>query len=214
MRMRNLIERAAGAAAVVALLPVFGAIAVAIRVFDSSPVLFRQTRIGRNGKQFSLLKFRTMCAAPGPPVTAAGDTRITPVGRFLRKLKLDELPQVLNVARGEMAFIGPRPELPEYVDLTDVRWIAVLSAKPGITDLATLMYRDEEDILSRVAEPAQAYRDTILPAKLALNLEHVRNRSLWSDVKLLALTVRWSFFPRGFAPHRVYRQITGKHYAG
>jgi lipopolysaccharide/colanic/teichoic acid biosynthesis glycosyltransferase len=117
------------------------------------------------------------------------------VGRFLRAYKLDELPQLFNVIRGDMNLIGPRPEVAQFVDFSDPTWRQVLQSKPGITDLATLTYRNEEQILAEAADSIQAYRQTILPHKLALNLEYQRNRSWKSDLRLLALTVRHSLAP-------------------
>ena len=144
----------------------------------------------------------------GPLITQSGDGRITKAGRFLRRYKLDELPQLWNVVRGEMSFIGPRPEVPRYVDMSDPVWNEVLRHRPGITDLATLVFRDEERILAEADDIDTAYRRRILPAKLALNLEYARARSLWSDVNLLLLTARYSLIPGAFDAGKVMQSFT------
>jgi lipopolysaccharide/colanic/teichoic acid biosynthesis glycosyltransferase len=139
----------------------------------------------------------------GAAVTRSGDDRITPLGRMLRRHKLDELPQLWNVLRGEMSLIGPRPELPRFVDSADPAWRAVHRVRPGITDLATLVYRDEERILAQFDDPERGYREAVLPAKLALNLEYLERRTALRDLRLLGLTIRYSFIPSGFHPARV-----------
>jgi lipopolysaccharide/colanic/teichoic acid biosynthesis glycosyltransferase len=125
------------------------------------------------------------------------------VGRYLRKYKLDELPQLWNVLVGQMSLVGPRPEVPAFVDVTDASWQAVLSVRPGLTDLATLLYRDEERLLAGYSDPERAYRESILPAKLALNLEYLAKRSFASDLSLLVLTVIISLVPRAFDPRKI-----------
>ena len=181
------------------LAPVLGALALLILWDDGPPVLFSQTRVGRNGKLFVIWKFRTMRAGvPGRAITAAGDSRVTGVGAWLRKFKLDELPQLFNVLKGDMSLIGPRPEVPEYVQRDNPIWLAVLQVKPGITDLATLVHRNEEHLLGTCAEPSVFYREKLLPAKLQLNLAYLRSRSFWLDLKLLFLTIRYSLFPERF----------------
>jgi lipopolysaccharide/colanic/teichoic acid biosynthesis glycosyltransferase len=136
----------------------------------------------------------------GSLITVAGDGRITRVGAALRRLKLDELPQLFNVLKGDMSLVGPRPEVPEYVQLETPIWQAVLQVRPGITDLATLLYRDEEKLLAASSDPSALYRETVLPAKLVLNLGYLRFRSLWRDLRLLYLSVRYSLFPKRFDP--------------
>jgi lipopolysaccharide/colanic/teichoic acid biosynthesis glycosyltransferase len=191
--------------------PILLGIGLSIVLFDGRPVFFRQTRIGRNGTPFRLWKFRTMRpGASGARITAGGDPRVTTVGRFLRKYKLDELPQLWNVVIGEMSLIGPRPEAPAFVDPSHPTWTAVLSARPGITDLATIIYRDEERVLQSAGDVEQYYRDVLLPQKLALNLEYNSVRSWRSDFELLWLTVRYSLRPRGFDPDSVQRRILSK----
>jgi lipopolysaccharide/colanic/teichoic acid biosynthesis glycosyltransferase len=131
-------------------------------------------------------------------VTKAGDPRVTWIGQWLRRYKLDEIPQLWNVIRGDMAIVGPRPEVPRYVDLDDPRWTAILSYRPGITDLPTLLYRNEEEILAAAADPEQHYRDTVLPDKLSLNLAYARSWTPLQDLHLILLSIRYSVLPSGF----------------
>jgi len=179
--------------------PVLIGIAVVILLDDGPPVLFSQTRIGRNGEPFRIWKFRTMRAGvPGDAITAAGDPRVTAAGAVLRKFKLDELPQLFNVLRGDMSLVGPRPEVPEHVELQAASWQTVLQVRPGITDLASLLYRDEEHMLAASGDPDLFYRETVLPAKLRLNVAYLRARSFWRDLRLILLTIRYSLRRGGF----------------
>jgi len=169
-------------------------IAIWIRLDSKGPVFFRQERVGQFGKQFRILKFRTMCIdaeAKGRQITVGNDPRITKSGTFLRKYKLDELPQLLNVIKGEMSLVGPRPEVPRYVAMypEDTRQI-VLSVPPGITDFASIEYKDENDILGAAANPDKAYIEEILPAKLGYYLRYVQTRSLKLDFMLIVKTIR------------------------
>ena len=143
----------------------------------------------------------------GSVITAAGDRRITRVGAALRRFKLDELPQLFNVLKGDMSLVGPRPEVPEYVELETPVWQAVLQVRPGVTDLATLLYRDEEQLLGFSGDPAALYREKVLPAKLALNLCYLRSRSFLRDLRLILLTIRYSLFPRQFNPDLIKRTL-------
>jgi lipopolysaccharide/colanic/teichoic acid biosynthesis glycosyltransferase len=164
--------------------------AAAIILTDRGPVLYRQSRAGKNGRAFSLLKLRSMKAASqGRSITANNDTRITKIGRILRDYKIDELPQLWNVCRGDMSIVGPRPEVPEYVDLTDERWQTVLSVRPGLTDLASLVFRHEELLLSRQQDAERFYREWLLPRKLDLSAHYTRTRSLVTDARLIVLTL-------------------------
>jgi lipopolysaccharide/colanic/teichoic acid biosynthesis glycosyltransferase len=193
------LERLLAGLALLGCSPVLGVAALAIVLESGLPVFFRQDRVGRHGKIFRLIKLRSMHNAhEGMLITAAGDRRVTRVGAVIRKYKIDELPQLWNVLAGDMHFIGPRPELPPLVNTGDPLWRAVLSGRPGITDLATLVYRNEEELLAQCEDPELAYRYRILPRKLTLSVQYRRTRNLWSDLKLLALTIRYSFFPRGF----------------
>jgi lipopolysaccharide/colanic/teichoic acid biosynthesis glycosyltransferase len=204
------IERIIALTALLTVSPVLFGIVIAVVWEDRGPVLFRQWRVGRRGRRFEILKFRTMRpSAGGPAVTASNDSRITRIGRILRRFKLDEIPQLWNVVRGDMRLIGPRPEVPQYVDETDPAWRTVLSVKPGITDLATLMFRDEETILAQSPEPERHYRTVVLPEKLALNCEYLATKSLWTDLRLLLLTLRYSLQPQTVDGPRVRRMVLG-----
>jgi lipopolysaccharide/colanic/teichoic acid biosynthesis glycosyltransferase len=195
-------------ASLLVLSPLLVAAALFVLVCDGRPILFRQTRVGMGGSPFRIIKFRTMRnMAAGAPITASGDGRVTAAGVWLRRFKIDELPQLLNVLFGDMSVIGPRPEVPEFVDHDDSVWREVLGVRPGITDLASLTFRDEEAILGAATSPAVHYRSVILPEKLRLNLQYQRSRSLSRDLKLLWMTARYSFFPRGFSRERILRVL-------
>jgi lipopolysaccharide/colanic/teichoic acid biosynthesis glycosyltransferase len=204
----RLLDVTGALAGLVFLAPLFAAATVLILVDNGRPILFRQTRIGRNGAPFLILKFRTMRSnVGGPAITTPGDRRVTRVGAWLRTLKIDELPQLINVVRGDMSLIGPRPEVPEYVAADDDRWRQVLEFRPGITDLASLAFRNEQAILDNARDPEAYYRLVILPEKLRLNLQYHRSRSLARDIKLLWMTVRYSFCPYGFDREQVVRSL-------
>jgi lipopolysaccharide/colanic/teichoic acid biosynthesis glycosyltransferase len=207
MTLFHIAERALAAAALVAASPALFTIALAIVATDGRPVFFRQTRVGLGGRPFRIWKFRTMRKRAGTRVTAANDSRITGVGRLLRRYKLDEIPQLFNVAAGQMSLIGPRPEVPEFVDHADPVWRGVLSVRPGITDLATIVYRDEERLLGAAPDPERFYREAILPRKLALNLRYAASRTWRSDLKLLRLTIQFSLRPGRFDAGVVARQF-------
>jgi len=173
----NLPGRIGALLALLALSPLFAAVALAIRLDDGGPVLFRQTRVGRYGRHFTMYKFRSMCSARGLPLTCEGDPRVTRAGCLLRGWKLDELPQLWNIVRGEMAWIGPRPEIPEFVSMDDPLWQQVLQFRPGLADAASVEFRDEEKLLASVPDPREYYRLQILPRKLRLSIEHSLRRS-------------------------------------
>ena len=205
----RLIDAGIALVALIVLAPVLVVLALIVLAADGRPVLFRQKRIGKSGRPFLILKFRTMRAADGPrPANAAvDDSRVTRAGAWLRKTKLDELPQFLNVLWGDMSLIGPRPEVPEYVQLDNPLWRAVLESRPGITDLASLAFRDEEAMLRPVADADAYYRSSILPAKLRLNISYQQSRTLPRDLKLLWLTARYSFVPYGYDRERILRSL-------
>jgi lipopolysaccharide/colanic/teichoic acid biosynthesis glycosyltransferase len=194
------VEVVLAAAALVAASPLLLLAAAAVAVSSPGPALFRQTRVGRGGRPFTLLKLRTMRTSPAPAaspggerlLTAAGDPRVTPVGRWLRRLKLDELPQLWNVLRGDMALVGPRPEVPRYVDAGDPLWRAVLAVRPGLTDPVTLALRDEERLLAEAAAAGEDverfYRERLLPEKLRGYREYLERRTGASDLAVLART--------------------------
>ena len=173
--------------------PLLLLVALWVRLDSPGPVFFRQQRVGRGGQLFDIVKFRTMrtgAEAMGPQITVGQDTRITHAGAWLRRSKVDELPQFINVLRGDMSVVGPRPEVPRYVALlpADVRQ-AVLSVRPGITDLASIEFRDESALLAQSQDPERTYVEQILPAKLRHAQEYVRTRSLWLDLRIIARTV-------------------------
>jgi len=202
--MNTVFDRLCAAVGLVVLTPLFAIAAAIILLEDGSPVFFRQKRIGRHAETFWLWKFRSMrVTSSGPKVTAAGDSRLLCVGALLRKYKIDELPQLWNVLKGEMSLVGPRPEVPEFVDPSSAVWRQVLEARPGITDLATLTYRNEEDILGTADNPEQYYRQHILPKKLQVTIEYLSYRSFSSDIRVLLKTMRYSVAPRGFDAARV-----------
>jgi lipopolysaccharide/colanic/teichoic acid biosynthesis glycosyltransferase len=178
--------------ALVMLLPVFALIAAAVAVFDGRPVFFRHERIGLRGKPFGMWKFRTMvrdASQRGMPLTVRGDTRITPLGHWLRKTKLDELPQLWNVFIGEMSLVGPRPEVLRYVSLYTPAQARVLQLMPGITDAASIAYRNETDVLADFDEPEQAYIQKIVPEKIRLNLEYARDANVLRDCVVIFKTL-------------------------
>ena len=171
--------------------PVLAVAAIAVKCSGSGPIFFRQVRVGRGGKPFDILKLRTMrtTRSPGPLITGAGDPRVTRVGRVLRRWKVDELPQLVNVLRGEMSFVGPRPEVPRYVNMFAEQYRELLAVRPGITDIASMAFRDEETLLGRSSNPEDLYVREILPRKLALSHAYVRRRSFGLDLRLIARTV-------------------------
>ena len=178
----------------VALSPVFGIVACWIKLTSPGSLFYRQMRVGKDGGQFQILKFRSMLdrASPGLGITISGDTRVTPVGVVLRRYKLDELPQLWNVLRGDMSLVGPRPELPNYVATYTEEQRQVLTVRPGITDPASLAYRYEERILAEHPTPEQFYRTHILPDKLARNLSYIQSISLKSDLRIIIQTIESS----------------------
>lgn len=176
------------------LAPLFLFIGIWIKFDSPGPVFFRQERVGRFGRSFRIFKFRTMCLdaeCKGRQITVGVDSRITRSGRMLRRYKLDELPQLLNVILGDMSLVGPRPEVPRYVALypPDVRTV-VLSVPPGITDYASIEYKDENTILGRAADPEKAYVEEVMPVKLRYYLRYVAERSLWTDFMLILQTLK------------------------
>ncbi len=162
-----------------------------IRSSSGGPIVFRQERVGRDGKRFIAYKLRTMRnSSDGPLVTTRGDGRITPLGRILRKTKLDELPQLWNVVRGDMSLVGPRPEVPRFVNLNDPLWKEALRVRPGITDPVAIELRDEESVLAGVAgDPERFYREELQPAKLRGYVVYARSRSWLTDIEVLYRTV-------------------------
>lgn len=196
------VEAVVAALALVAAAPLVALSALAVGVTSGRPVFFRQRRVGRRGHAFTLYKLRTMRdSAGGAQVTAAGDARVTRVGKFLRKAKLDELPGLWNVVRGEMSLVGPRPEVPRYVDAESPAWRLVLEARPGLTDPVTLRLRNEEALLAEVrGDRERFYTESLQPFKLAGYAEYLRGRSWRADVKILWATARAVVSPRKAPP--------------
>jgi lipopolysaccharide/colanic/teichoic acid biosynthesis glycosyltransferase len=197
---RRSVDLVAAAAGLLCALPVLLLAAIGNAVSSPGPVLFHQIRVGRGGRTFTLYKFRSMRAGwEGPPLTASGDTRLTAVGTFLRKFKLDELPQLWNVLRGDMSLVGPRPEVPYFVDPGDTRWQEVLAVRPGLTDPVTLALRDEERLLARVSgDREKFYRTNLQPLKLHGYIAYLRRRTLWGDIKVLFDTAAAVAAPRRY----------------
>jgi lipopolysaccharide/colanic/teichoic acid biosynthesis glycosyltransferase len=172
--------------------PLFIALALLIVLDTGRPIFFKQRRIGRHFVPFHVLKFRTMvvgAAAMGRPITVGEDPRITRVGRWLRRTKLDELPQLWNVVRGEMSLVGPRPELFEYVQMFHRDYEEILKVRPGLTDSASLVYRNESEELAKAEDPEREYTGRILPHKLRLSADYLRHSSLLGDMRLILRTV-------------------------
>jgi lipopolysaccharide/colanic/teichoic acid biosynthesis glycosyltransferase len=194
---KRMLDVAVAALGLVLLAPFFAAAALWIRLDSPGPALFRQERVGRGGATFRIHKFRTMhdgAANAGPAITIGADPRISRAGAFLRRYKLDELPQLIDVLRGDMSLVGPRPELARYVAtyppaLRD----KVLSVRPGITDLASLEYRDEGERLARASDPEREYREVVLPAKLRLAAEYLDRATMASDLRVIARTLKAVF---------------------
>jgi lipopolysaccharide/colanic/teichoic acid biosynthesis glycosyltransferase len=172
--------------------PLLLLLALTVWAASGLPILFRHQRVGRRGQGFQLLKFRTMTVAPEAEqgsFEAGRPQRVTSIGRWLRRSKADELPQLWNVLRGDMSLVGPRPEVRRWVDAYPGRWSFVLAVRPGITDPASIRFRNEEEILAAAADPEVTYRDVILPQKLALYEDYVRQRSFWGDIAIILKTI-------------------------
>lgn len=185
------VEVILSAAGLVAAAPLIAVCGAAVAATSGRPVFFRQTRIGRNGTPFTMIKLRTMrSSTDGPRVTASGDSRVTRVGRFLRRTKLDELPELWNVVRGEMALVGPRPEVPDFVDPERPEWRLVLQVRPGLTDPVTLRLRNEESVMASVSGDSERfYRETLQPLKLKGYGEYLGRRTWRSDLLVLGGTL-------------------------
>ena len=189
---KRLFDLVAAALGLVMLAPLLLLIGLWVKLDSPGPVLFRQKRVGQYGQVFDILKFRSMRDDPAPAllITVGADRRITRAGQFLRRHKLDELPQLLNVLAGDMSLVGPRPEVPRYVACypPDVRTV-VLSVRPGITDWASICFKEESTILARSADPERTYLDSVMPAKLAFNVRYVLERGFWTDLKIIVSTL-------------------------
>ena len=199
MWLKWLFDRSVALVGLIFISPVLLVVAILVRIkMPDGPVLFRQKRVGKNGRLFTINKFRTMSISHGgSSVSVAGESRITPLGAKLRHYKLDELPELWNVLKGDMSFVGPRPDVPGYADQLKDDDREVLKLRPGITGPATLKYRDEEDLLAQVAkvgidgyeDPVKYNDEVIFPDKVRLNLYYLRHYSFWTDIKMLFATV-------------------------
>lgn len=177
---------------IIVLSPIFIIVSIAIKLDSKGKILFLQKRVGRYGKEFDIYKFRTMVSDAerlGKQITVGNDNRITKVGAFLRKYKIDELPQLFNVLKGDMSLVGPRPEVPKYVKLYSDEQKKVLNVRPGITDMASLRYKDENEILGKVDNPEEYYINVIMKDKLKLNLEYIEKSNIFFDLYLIIKTV-------------------------
>lgn len=173
------------------LLPIYLLIAIFIKLDSKGEILYKQERIGKDGIPFYVLKFRTMVPdafSKGALTVGSRDPRVTGVGFYLRKYKLDELPQLFNVLFGEMSFVGPRPEVKKYTDLYNENQRLVLSVKPGITDYASIKYRNENDLLAQSSDPERLYIEEIMPEKLNLNLKYINDNNVFKDIKIIINT--------------------------
>jgi len=188
-RVFDLISSSIG---IILLLPFLIVISIIIKITSKGPVIYKQVRVGRNGKNFRIYKFRTMIVGADKSnqlITVGNDSRVTKFGKILRKFKLDEFPQLFNVLLGTMSIVGPRPEVPKYVDMYSENQKKVLLLKPGITDYASIEYRDESNILSKSSTPEVTYINEIMPRKIQLNMIYANKVSLFEDIKIIFMTL-------------------------
>jgi lipopolysaccharide/colanic/teichoic acid biosynthesis glycosyltransferase len=192
--LKRLFDLVVSMIGLVVLAPFLLIIAVALKIDSAGVVFFRQIRVGQFGKSFRIFKFRTMVSQAeklGPQVSSGDDPRITRVGCFLRKYKLDELPHLINVVKGEMSFVGPRPEVPRYVEAYKNDYFDILKVKPGITDFASLEFKDENELLKNADDPEKKYLEEILPVKIGYYRKYLKEQSLKTDLTLIIKTL-WS----------------------
>ena len=189
--IKDLFDRLLALAGLIVASPVMLVIAVLIKIkMPDGPVIFKQQRVGKNGKLFTMYKFRSMKhKSSGTTVTVSGDSRITPLGAFLRKYKLDELPELWNILKGDMSFVGPRPDVPEYMNRLKGEERKILELKPGLTGPASIKYVNEEELLSKAENPVEYYDNMIFPDKIKINLDYYYNMNLFKDLKYLVQTV-------------------------
>jgi len=190
--IKRIFDFVASLIGIIIISPILTIVAICIKLDSKGKVLFLQKRVGKNGMPFNIYKFRTMVSDAeklGKQITIGKDSRITRVGAFLRKYKIDELPQLFNVLKGDMSLVGPRPEVPKYVDLYTEEERKVLEVRPGITDLASLRYSDENEILGKVENPEEYYINVIMKDKLKLNLEYIEKSNIIFDIYLIIKTI-------------------------
>ena len=196
---KRVFDVAASAMGLLLLSPLLLILALLVKLTSRGPVLYRQERVGRGGRIFRITKLRSMFEDAdnrGPLITSAKDSRVTPVGRMLRRLKFDELPQLWNVVKGDMSLVGPRPEVPRYVEFYSAAQRTVLTVRPGITDPASLVYRNEENVLAAQPDPEAYYRNVVLTDKLNMNLEYLDNICFSYDLFLVLLTTGIVYIPK------------------
>lgn len=191
--MKRVFDVMASGLGLLLLSPLFLIIAIWVKADSPGPVFYRQTRVGRGNRDFRLFKFRSMRVGSDKKglITVGGhDPRVTRSGYYIRKYKLDELPQLINVFTGDMSLVGPRPEVRKYVDLYTPQQLHVLDVRPGITDLASIRYRNENELLEQAADPEQYYREVVMQDKLRINSEYIADRSFFKDIKIIFLTFK------------------------
>lgn len=196
---------------IIFLFPLFIVVAILIKFTSKGPVFFKQKRVGENLNEFYLYKFRTMVENPeGLKITVKGDKRITKIGKILRKTKIDEFPQLINVLKGDMAIVGPRPEVKEYVELNIDEWKKIMEIKPGITDPVTLKLRNEEELLLKAKNPDEFYKNCLAKFKIKGYLYYLSKRTIFFDIKIILTTLIGVFFPNFTPPptlEEIYREI-------
>ena len=191
--MKRLLDITASGLGLLVLSPLFLIVAIWIKADSRGPVFYRQVRVGRGNKDFRLFKFRSMRVGSDKKglITVGGhDPRVTRSGYFIRKYKIDELPQLINVFKGDMSLVGPRPEVRKYVDLYTPEQLHVLDVRPGITDMASIRYRNENELLEQAADPESYYRDVVMQDKLRINLEYVADHSFFKDIRIIFQTFK------------------------
>lgn len=190
--IKRIFDIVASLVGLIILSPMLIIVSICIKLDSKGPIFFKQKRVGKNKKIFEIYKFRTMVTDAeklGKQITVGNDSRITKVGKFIRKCKLDEFPQLINVVKGEMSLVGPRPEVPRYVELYDEYQKQILLVRPGITDYASIEFRNENEILENSINPEEIYIEEIMTRKIELNMKYIRNISLFEDVKLILNTI-------------------------
>lgn len=195
--MKRVFDFSLSLIALIALVPLFLVIAIWIAVDSKGAIFFRQVRVGKDNKDFRLYKFRSMFVTKTSNIQltiGSRDSRITNSGYWLRKYKLDELPQLINILKGEMSFVGPRPEVRKYVNLYTSEQQKVLSVRPGLTDWASIQFRNESDLLALAADPETYYIREIIPAKLSQNLNYIERNNIWIDFQIIFLTIKRVIF--------------------
>ncbi len=190
MKIKRLFDISLSIFGLITLSPVFLLVTILIKLRMPGPVFFSQDRVGKHGKPFRIYKFRSMVInKDNISITLGTDSRITPLGRWLRRTKIDEFPQLWNILKGDMSFVGPRPDVPGYADKLAGEERLILSVKPGLTGADSVAYPYEEELLQRQDDPERYYDEVLYPDKVRINLEYIKNRNFWLDIKLIILTL-------------------------